>query len=159
MQMIPPVQMDRMYAFRWFGVEAARNAQQMQQQIAGINVIMKIPAPLYKGYTLDLGPVLSQMVENLFGPRLAPLTFRDARMELSVDPMQENEMLQEGFVVPVHKMDDHMAHMQAHKQALLPVPCQSCSPELSFISLDGPPPHVPPIGQPYTNFHASCYVV
>jgi len=58
-------------------------------------------------------------VENLFGPRLAPLTFRDARMELSVDPMRENEMLQEGFVVPVHKMDDHMAHMQAHKQALV----------------------------------------
>ena len=118
MQMIPPVQMDKMYAFRWFGVEAARNAQQMQQQIAGINVIMKIPPQMYKGYTVDLGPVLSQMVENLFGPRLAPLTFRDARMELSVDPMQENEMLAEGFLVPVHKMDDHMAHMQAHKQAM-----------------------------------------
>ena len=118
MQMIPPVQMDKMYAFRWFGVEAARNAQQMQQQIAGINVIVKIPPNLYKGYSIDLGPVLSQMVENLFGPRLAPLTFRDARMELSVDPAQENEILKDGFLVPVHKMDDHMAHMQAHKQAL-----------------------------------------
>jgi hypothetical protein len=118
MQMVPPVQMDKLYAFRWFGVEAARNAQQMQQQIAGINVVMKIPPQLYKGYTLDLGPVLSQMVENLFGPRMAPLTFRDARMELSVDPVQENEMLKEGFIVPVHKMDDHMAHMQAHKLLL-----------------------------------------
>ena len=116
MQMVPPVQMDKMVSFRWYGVEAARNAQQMQQQIAGINVIMKIPPQAYKGYTIDLGPVMSQMVENLFGPRLAPLTFRDARMELGVDPVEENQMLKEGFIVPVHKMDDHMAHMKAHQQ-------------------------------------------
>lgn len=117
MQMIPPLQMDTRYQIRWFGVEQARNAQLMQQQIAGINVIRGVPPEMYKGYTLDLGPVLSQMVENLFGPRLAPLTLRDARMELSVDPVQENEMLIEGFIVPVHKMDDHMQHMQAHQMA------------------------------------------
>lgn len=114
MQEIPLVRMDKQYQFRWFGVEAARNAQQMQQQIAGINVIKGIPPQLYKGYTLDLGPALSQMVENLFGPRLAPLTFRDARMELGVDPETENAMLKEGFVVPVHLMDDHAKHIQAH---------------------------------------------
>ena len=117
MQQIPPIQMDARYQIRWFGVEQARNAQQVQQQIAGINVIRGIPPQQYQGYTLDLGPVLSQMVENMFGPRLAPLTFRDARMELSVEPMEENQMLSEGFIVPVHKMDDHMKHMQAHQQA------------------------------------------
>jgi len=118
MQEIPLVRMDRLYQFRWFGVEAARNVQMMQQQIAGLNVVRGIPPNLYKGYTLDLGPALSQMVENLFGPRLAPLTFRDARMELSVDPEVENRMLLEGFVVPVHAMDDHQKHIMAHMQAL-----------------------------------------
>lgn len=118
MQMIDPVRMDKVYQFRWFGVEAARNAQQMQQQIAGINVIRGIPPQMYKGYTLDLGPVLAQMVENMFGPRLAPLTFRDARMELSVDPEVENQMLEEGFVTPVHMMDDHAKHLQSHMKAL-----------------------------------------
>lgn len=117
MQEVPPVAMDKMYQFRWYGVEAARNAQAMQQQIAGINVIKGIPPQAYKGYTLDLGPVLSQMVENMFGPRLAPLTFRDARMELSVSPEMENEMLTEGFVVPVHAMDDHEKHLKAHMEA------------------------------------------
>lgn len=118
MQEIPPVRMDKLYQFRWFGVDAARTAQQMQQQIAGINVIMKIDPKLYKGYRLDLGPVMSQMVENLFGPRLAPLTLVDARNELSVDPLTENKMLEEGFIVPVHPMDNHMQHMQAHMQAM-----------------------------------------
>lgn len=118
MQEIGPVAMDHMYQFRWFGVEAARNAQQMQQQISGINVLRGVPPQMYPGYKIDLGPALAQMVENMFGPRLAPLTFRDARMELSVDPKQENEMLGEGFVVPVHIADDHAKHMQAHMQAL-----------------------------------------
>ena len=116
MQMVPPVQMDTRYKIRWFGVEQARNAQQVQQQIAGINVIQNIPPQMYKGYTVDLGPLLSQLVENMFGPRLAPLTFRDARMELSVDPVQEGEMMAEGFIVPVHQMDDHMQHMRVHQQ-------------------------------------------
>lgn len=118
MQEIEPVAMDKMYQFRWYGVEAARNAQQMQQQIAGVNVIRGIPPQMYPGYKLDLGPVLSQMVENMFGPRLAPLTLRDARMELAVDPKQENEMLKEGFVTPVHQSDDHAKHLQAHMAAL-----------------------------------------
>ena len=118
MQMIPPVQMDNMYSFRWYGVEAARNAQQMQQQIAGINVIKGIPPQAYPGYKLDLGPVLAQMVENMFGPRLAPLTFKDARMDLGVDPQVENHILGEGMVAPVHMMDDHEKHMKAHMQAL-----------------------------------------
>jgi len=114
---IPLVRMDRLYQFRWFGVEANRNAQQMQQQIAGLNVLRGIPPQLYQGYRIDLGPVLSQMIENLFGPRLAPLTFRDSRMELSMEPEQENELLAQGFVVPVHIMDDHQKHIQAHMQA------------------------------------------
>lgn len=118
MQMIPPVSMEKAYQFRWFGVEAARNAQQMQQQIAGINVLRGIPPNLYQGYKVDLGAVLAQMVENLFGPRLAPLTFRDARMDMSVDPKIENQLLAEGMPTPVHASDDQAKHLQVHTEAV-----------------------------------------
>jgi len=113
---IPLVQMDKLYSFRWYGVEAARNAQQLQQQIAGLNVLRGIPPQMFPNYKLDLGPVLSQMLENLFGPRLAPLTLRDARMELSFDPKTENKLLRDGFTVPVHILDNHMQHIQTHQE-------------------------------------------
>lgn len=118
MQEIPPIAMEEAYQFRWFGVEAARNAQQVQQQIAGINMIRGIPPQMYQGKTLDLSPILTQLVENTFGPRMAPLIFKDQRDELSVPPEQENELLQEGFTCPVHLMDDHLQHLQVHKQVL-----------------------------------------
>ena len=118
MQAIPPVQMDKRYQFRWFGVEASRNAQQIQQQIAGLNVLKGVPPELYQGYRLDLGPAIAQFVENTFGPRLAPLTFKDARMELTVDPLEENKLLSEGLMMPVHLMDNHQEHLMVHMQIL-----------------------------------------
>jgi len=117
MQEIPPLSLNKLYEFRWFGVEAARNAQQMQQQIGAINVLKTVPPQMYQGYKLDLGPVLSQMMENLFGPRLAPLTFKDMRKELSFEPQEEDKVLAEGFLTPVHPQDDHMKHIQDHMQA------------------------------------------
>jgi len=118
MQRIPPTQMDRRYQFRWFGVEAARNAQQVQQQIAGLNILRGMPPQLYQGYRLDLAPAIAQLVENTFGPRLAPLIFKDARMELTMDPEEENQLLAEGLVMPVHMMDNHQEHLMAHMQQL-----------------------------------------
>jgi hypothetical protein len=117
MQEIPPIQMDNRYVFRWFGVEAARNAQQIQQQISGVNILRGIPPNMYPGYQLDLVPVMTQLVENLFGPRLAPLVFKDMKSQLSMDPDFENSMLAEGFDLPVHPSDDDAKHLQAHMQA------------------------------------------
>jgi hypothetical protein len=114
MQEVDPIQMNKVYAFRWWGVEAARNAQQLQQQIGFLNVIKQIPPPLIQGYTLNLGPMLSQAVENLFGPRIAPLTLKNDRDELSVDPQIENKIMVQGHIMPVHPMDQHMEHIQAH---------------------------------------------
>lgn len=116
MQAIPPLSMGKLYEFRWFGVEAARNAQQMQQQIGGLNVLSNIPPQMYQGYKANFGPVLSQLCENLFGPRLAPLTFVDMRQELSFEPQQEDKVLAEGYTVPVHPQDNHMEHIQDHLQ-------------------------------------------
>ena len=117
MEEIEPTQIDRRFEFKWLGVEAAKNAARMQQQIAGINVLRGIQPQMYPGYKLNLAPVLVQMVENLFGPRLAPLVFTE-ETELSVDPNIENTMMEHGFDAPIHPADDDMAHMQAHMQAM-----------------------------------------
>lgn len=118
MEEIPPIQMDKRYQFRWFGVEQARSAQQIQQQIAGMNVIRGIPPQQLGGYQVNLVPIITQLVENTFGPRLAPLIFVSPEQQLPVSPNEENSMLAQGFEVPTHKMDDDKAHIQAHQQAM-----------------------------------------
>jgi len=114
MQQIPLLSLSKLYQFRWFGVENARNAQQIQQQIGMLNVLMRIPPQLFQGFKFNAAAIMSQMVENSFGPRLGPLTFVDMRQELSFEPAEEDKVLAEGFLVPVHPQDDHMAHIQDH---------------------------------------------
>lgn len=113
MEMVEPLQLNERFSFKWYGVEAARNAAQMQQQISWVNTIKEIPPQLYEGYELKLGPMIVAGTENVFGPRLGALTFRKKTM-ISVDPMVENEMLLHGFDVEVHPGDDDQMHLQAH---------------------------------------------
>lgn len=114
MELIPPLQMDRRYQFRWFGVEAAQNAQQIQQQIAYTNVLRGIPPQQYPGYQLNLIPIITQLTENTFGPRMAPLIFQDMRSQLSIPIELENQLLAEGIDLAVHPMDNDVQHIQAH---------------------------------------------
>lgn len=118
MEEIKPLQMDQRYEFRWFGVEAARNAQQVQQQIAGLNVLRGIPPQLYPGYKLNIAPAMVQMVENIFGPRLGPLIFEDIKSQMSNDPKIEVELATEGIETLVHPLDNHQVAMQLLVQAL-----------------------------------------
>ena len=118
MEQIPPVQMDRRYQFRWFGVEQARSAQQTQQQIAAMNVVRGIPPQQLNGYQINLVPVITQLMENTFGPRLAPLVFVSPEAQLPVPVEQENMLLSEGFEVPTHPQDDDQQHVQSHMQLL-----------------------------------------
>jgi len=118
METIPPLEMDERYAFRWFGVEAARNAAQVQQQIAMANVFKGVPPQMYQGFQLDMAPLMVQLAENAFGPRLGPLIFKDLKKQLTVDPNEENGMLEHGFAVPVHPNDPDIEHLQAHMQAM-----------------------------------------
>ncbi len=115
---VPPIQIGAKYAFRWFGVEAARNAQQVQQQIAMMNVLRGIPPQQYPGRRLNLVPLISQLVENAFGPRLAPLVFEDLAAQMPVPIDQENTLLANGFAVPVHELDDDQQHLQMHMPLL-----------------------------------------
>ncbi len=117
MEEIEPQQVHRRYDFRWFGVEGARNAAQMQQQIAAVNVVRGIPPQQYPGYKLNLAPVITQMFENVFGPRIAPLVFTEDT-PITVDPNIENDMMIHGFDVKVHAADEDMQHLQAHMQAV-----------------------------------------
>jgi hypothetical protein len=118
MQTVPPVAMHTRHYIKWFGVESARNAQQIQQQTAAANVLRGIPPQLYEGYKLDLVPVITQFIENTFGPRIAPLIFKDIKSQMSIPPEEENKMLMMGIDMPVSPFDDMQHHMQVHMQVL-----------------------------------------
>ena len=118
MQEIPPVQWDARYEFKWLGVESARNAQQIQQKIAMLNVLRGIPPQSYAPRKLNIEPVITQLIEDSFGPRLAALMWGSNTSQLSVDPETENDMLAEGLPVQVHPTDDDNKHLQAHIKVL-----------------------------------------
>lgn len=119
MDWVDPIQMEHRLVFRWFGVEQARTAMQMQQQISAANVLGSIPPDKYPGHTLNLVPMITQMVENVFGPRLAPLIFTDEKSKISLDANMENEwMVDFNLNLAIHPMDDDVQHMQVHAKAL-----------------------------------------
>lgn len=114
MERIPPIRFDRNYHFYWRGTEQTRQAQMMQIQISALNVVKGIPAQMYKGYELDLAPAIVMLMENTFGPYLAPLMFRSLKENLTMPAEKENELLKTGLEIMVHPMDDHQEHMQSH---------------------------------------------
>lgn len=118
MEQIPPIQMDKRYQFRWFGVEQARSAQMIQQQIAMMNVLRGIPPEQMNGYKLNVAPLAVQLSENTFGPRLSPLILVSPEQQMPVPIDEENMLLGQGFEVPTHAMDDDKAHIQSHMQTL-----------------------------------------
>jgi len=114
MESVPPIQMENRYDFKWYGVEAARNAQNIQQMIAAMNVIRGIPPQLYPGRMMDLVPLIERLCEDAFGPRLAPLIFKDVRDLLSIETTVENQLLREGFDLAVNPTDNDQQHIQDH---------------------------------------------
>ena len=118
MQVVPPLQNERRFEFRWFGVESARNAQQMQMQTAAINTVKGVPPQMYMGYELNLVPVIQLWLENAFGSRVTPEIFKDLKSKLALDPKTENQFLEEGLALPVHELDEDQEHMQVHIQAM-----------------------------------------
>ena len=118
MEAIPPVQMDKRYQFRWNGVEQARSAQQIQSQIAMLNVFRGIPPEQMNGYKLDISPLMVQLASNSFGARLAPLILISPQQQMPVPVEQEDMLLAEGFEIKTHEMDDDKAHLQSHMRLL-----------------------------------------
>ena len=118
MDWVPPINMDKIHHYQWFGVERARNQMQMQQQIAGIGVITKIPPQMYQGYRLNMVPIITNMVEGLFGPRLAPLIFVDEAKEVTLEADMENSFLVDGMELPIHPQDKDQEHIAEHQKIL-----------------------------------------
>jgi hypothetical protein len=116
MEEVPPIQMNNRYEYRWFGVEQARNAAQIQQQIAMANVIKGIPPQMYQGYRLNLTPLITRLADNTFGHRLAPLIFEKVQ-GVTVNPDMENDLLAQGFETPVHPDDNDAEHIAVHLRA------------------------------------------
>lgn len=114
LERIPPLQLGRRYNFLWYGVEQARNAAQIQQQIALINVIRGVPPQMLPGRRVNMVPAIEHAVSAAFGPRLAPLVFEDLTKTLSYDPALENKILEENHRWPVSPMDDDAKHIEAH---------------------------------------------
>jgi len=119
MDWVDPIQMDKKLSYRWFGVEQARSAMQMQQQISFANVLGSIPPDKYPGHRLNLIPMITQMVENVFGPRLAPLIFEDEKAQMTIPPDTENEwMVKFNLNLAIHPMDEDLQHLQEHAKAM-----------------------------------------
>ena len=118
MEAVPPTQFDTRYTYKWFGVEQARSAQQIQQQIAMVNVLRGIPPQQMNGYKLNVAPLAVQLAENAFGPRLAPQILVSPEQQMPVPVDQENTLLLSGFEVPTHELDDDAAHIKAHAMIL-----------------------------------------
>jgi hypothetical protein len=119
MDWVDPIQMDKKLHYRWFGVEQARSAMQMQQQISFANVLGSLPPDKYPGHRLNLVPMITQMVENVFGPRLAPLIFEDEKAQITIPPDTENEWIAKyNLNLAIHPMDEDLQHLQEHAKAL-----------------------------------------
>ena len=114
MEEVEPLQMNERVEFRWLGVEAARNAQQIQQQIAAMNILRGVPPQFYAGYELSLQPAIAQLIESTFGPRLSRQIFKPSQLTQSLPAEQENLMLMEGCLVHVSPFDNDQEHMLAH---------------------------------------------
>lgn len=117
-EVVPPIEMDHRYVYRWNGVEAARNAARIQQQIGAINMLKAIPPQAMQGYRLNLAPAINNLVLGAFGSRTAPLVLEDLSKSMSMAPQQENELLDGGFAVMVHPTDDDPEHLASHLAAM-----------------------------------------
>ena len=116
MERIPPIQMGNRWRLRWSGVEAARSAANIQQQIAWVGTVMKIPQQRYMGYRLDLAPLLEYSAGQVFPSRLARQIFKSLKDEMGIEPEIENQMLEQGFEVLTHAADNDQKHIQIHMQ-------------------------------------------
>lgn len=117
MQDVDPIQAGNRYRLRWSGVEAARNAANIQQQIGWTATVMKMPPQLFMGYRLNMAPLLEYSAGQVFPARLARQIFVSLKDEMSVDPQVENQMLAQGFEVKTHAQDNDQQHLQVHMQA------------------------------------------
>ncbi len=113
---IPVIQNRTRFEVRWGGAQIAKNASQIQNQIAGLNVLKGMEGQLkQEGYQLKVAPLVERMAIATYGADLSSMLLVDMRHQLSIDPQIENEMLAEGHAVMVQPMDDDQQHIMKHQ--------------------------------------------
>ncbi len=117
MQQVPPVGVDTHYTFKWYGTDGTKSAQQIQQMISMLNVMKGLPPEMLNGRKIDAGPVIELACNVTYGPRIGPKVLIDQTHMLTIDPMEEDRMLINGFAVTVQPMDDDVKHMKLHMEA------------------------------------------
>jgi len=122
MQEVEPFETYTANTFLWYGSEGTKATQQVQQQIAALNVLRGMPPELLNGRKIDIGPIIEHLAEVAFGPRIAPFVLIDQRHQLSINPMEENELMLNGFPVTVQQMDNDVEHLKAHMDAMKMAP-------------------------------------
>lgn len=118
MEYVKPITFDKKYEFIWFGVEQARSMQQVQMQISLLNVLNGLNPQSYAPYTMNTRPLITQIVGSVCSPQIAPLVFEGPEEQMPVSVDQENEMLENGFEIKTHELDDDNAHIQSHMELL-----------------------------------------
>ncbi|PWT78228.1 MAG: hypothetical protein C5B60_01570 [Chloroflexi bacterium] len=118
LEKVSPLESGSKYSFRWSGVEVSRSQQQQQQKIAALNILKSIPPQAYPGYTLNVEPIIMDIVESVYGPQQGRLVFKDLRSQISIDPEKENALMDMGHSPFVHPMDDHQEHIASHQQSM-----------------------------------------
>ena len=116
MQSVPPMGVDTHYTFKWYGSEAQKSAQQIQQMISFMGVLSGTPPAQMNGRKIDVSPLMEAAAESIFGPRLAPKILIDQSHMLTIPPQQEDIMMIQGFNVPVHPTDNDVEHIKDHTQ-------------------------------------------
>jgi hypothetical protein len=117
LETIPPQQFNQRWFFRWTGTAFQNTMMRMQQMVATMNVLRGIPPQQLNGRRLDVTPIIEFMVEQVYGPELAPRILIDERNLYTIPPEIENDMLHNGLPVEIHPGDDHMKHIQVHNDA------------------------------------------
>ena len=116
MQKIPPFEMRKRVSFCWIGAEIAKNAAALQQKIAGLNILMQLPPQAMPHYKLNPEAIILDVVESVYGARIANQAVIDMRTVMSVPPEAENELMKMGHIIPVHMMDNPLEHIPMHQQ-------------------------------------------
>lgn len=114
---IPPHQVSERYFFHWTGTDYMIGLQKMQQQTQFLNVLRGIPPNMLNGRKIDLTPGIEQATFLLFGPDVGPRILIDVRKMVTMDAELENEMLHNGFDLPVNPGDDDPEHLKVHNEA------------------------------------------
>lgn len=114
LQQVEPLQTTKRMFIQWYGYEATKAAQDVQQMISWANTLKGMPPQVLNGRQVDVGPILEAATETIMGPRIGPKVLVDKRHLMTISAELEDELMNNGFPAPVHPGDPDPEHLQKH---------------------------------------------